>query len=519
MGIYKIRTEFGHHLKLLMGVLAFIFVVGGVFMFGSMPKMQGGGAGSSDVIATVNGMEITRGEMESAWEKTLENVRSQPGMRSTLQLARVRGQVLQGLIGSRIAAVTADKMGVNISDKEVAAKKDEMVLQALRDNRRQVLGKISADEEKLDPRNDDEYKKELAKSTSASGVAMTIAQVEQNVQQFISDAQIRQGMAMEGIQKALRSKAGAVTPQEIANSFNEYKFRVIQFNKNLPQAQLTTQVNKVAEEAKKGTDFATLAKQYSQEKGKGAVQTGQYGMVSPGVWNTLSTMKAGQVSNPIDAGNAVVIVKVEDVAQKLPAKFDKKAQDDRRTMLENGRMGDEYMKFQQQLKKDLNVKVTDPEMNGYYLVSQARDAGSSAEAASQLSLAQKAFEDAMIKQPNNSYAQAMLADVLRSEGKTDKAIQVLYQLLKNNGYGVDLNIGLGDLLVAKGKKEDAAAQYSKASAVAGMDVQAHKALAARFKSVGKPDLAAKEQAMAADYEAKQKIIEAQQAKSAPKPVK
>jgi len=515
MGIYKIRTEFGHHMKLVLWVLAVIFVVGGVFMFGSMPNMGGGGEGADVVIATVNGNEITRGEMDSTWEQTRERLRNDPGMQSTLALARARGQVLQGLLSTRIAGVTAEKMGVNISAKDVAAKRDELLVQGLRDNRRQVLGKISREQEMIDPRNDNEYKAELGKSMGPNDIPMTVAQVEQNVSRFISDARIQQALAMEGIQKSLKSKIGAVTPQDVTNSFNSYRFRAIMFSKSLPSAQLTTQVNKVADEAKKGTDFASLAKQYSVDKGKSGVQTAEFGGVSPGVWNTLSTMKAGQISNPIDAGNAIYIVKVEDVAQKVPAKFDQNAQAQRRTMIENSRMSQEYMKFDEQLKKELKVVVTDPEMKGYYIISQAQQATSPTEAMGQLRLAQKAFEDAVVKEPNNPFAQSVLADILRTEGNTDKAIQVLYQLLKGTGYGADLRVMLGDLLVAKGKKADAVVQYTKASEAAGMDVTAHKGLAAKFKQIGKPDLAAKELATAADYEKKIKILQAQQAKNAP----
>lgn len=517
MGIYKLRSDFGHHLKWLMGVLAFIFVVGAIFMYSGMPNMGGEGSGRDDVVATVNGLEISRLEMESAWEQMSENVRNQPGMRSTLMLARVRAQVLQNLLSMRIADVTAQKMGVSISGKDVNAKRDELLVERLRATRRQVLGKISAEQEKIDPRNDDEFKAELAKSTGPNGVPMTIAQIQQDAQRFIPEAQIRQALAMEGIERALKAKVGTVTPQDVNNSFNTYKFRVIMFTKNLPAEQLSSQVNKAAAEAKKGADFVGLAKQYSKDPSKGAIQTAEFGMVSPGVWNTIAKMKVGQVSDPIDSGEAIYIVKVEEIQQKLPEKLDKKAMDARKAMIENTRMSQEYMKFQEDLKRDLKIKVTEPELNGYYLLSEAQQATNQADAVRQMEMAQKAFQDAVVKQPNNAYAQAMLAEVLRVQGKDDKAIQVLYQLLEgegSSGTGVDLRIMLGDLLVKKNKKDDAVVQYTKASEEARIDVAAHRTLAGKFKSVGRADLAAKEMAMADDYEKKLKIMEQQQ-KSAP----
>ena len=520
MSIYKIRTEFGQHLKWLMAIVAAIFVVGAVFTFG--PGTGGGGdqPGSKDVIATVNGVEITRAEMDALWQQTLENVRNQPGMRSSLMLARVRAQVFQSLLNTRITDLTASKLGVTISERDVKAKRDDLLVDQLKERRRMVLGKLTAEQEKIDPRNDDDFKAELAKIKGPSGIPMTISQIQQDMERFVSEAQIRQVLAMEGIQNALKAKAGNVTPRDINNSFNAYKMRVIMFTKDMPKEQLATQVNKVADEAKKGADFVSLAKKYSKDPSKGEIQTVQFGMVSPGVWNTVTNIKVGQVSNPIDSGDAIYIVKMEGVENKKPAKFDKKAQEERKAMIENSRMSQEYMKFQEQVRNELKIKVDDTELKGYYLLSEVQQASSPTESMKRMRLAQKAFEDAVAKQPNNQYAQAMLADLLKMQGNDTKATQVLYQLLEgkgSSGSGVDLRIMLGDLLAKNGKKDDAIAQYMKASADANVDVDAHRNLAVKFKAVGKADLAAKETALADDYEKKLKLMQERQNQNAPAP--
>lgn len=506
-------------MKLVLWALAAIFVVGGIFTFGFMPNMgDGAGEGRDAVVATVNDLEITRGEYEASWEQMAEGVRNQPGMRSTLMLARVRAQVFQNLLGMRIADVTAQKMGVNISPKAVEEKRDEILVQQLQERRRQVLGKMTAEQEKLDPRNDKEFKAELAKSIGPDGVPMTLAQIEQILQRNVSDAQIRQAIAMEGIQKSLKAKVGPVSAQDVKDSYNLYKFRTIKFPKNLPEAQLASQVNKVADEAKKGTDFVGLAKQYSKDPNPGGLLTAQYGMVGAGVWDTLSKLKVGEVSNPIDAGDAIYIVRLDKVDQAMPAKLDKKAEAQRKELIQNTRMSQEYQTLQEDLKKGLKIEVKDPELNAYYLLSQAQQATTPAEAGTNLRKAQKALEDAIVKMPNNAFAQAMLADVLQGQGKDDKAIQVLYQLLDakgSTGTGVDLRVMLGDLLVKKGKTADAITQYTKASEEARIDVQSHRLLATKFKAAGRADLAAKEMATADDYEKKLKILEEQQKSNAP----
>jgi len=92
---------------------------------------------------------------------------------------------------------------------------------------------------------------------------------------------------------------------------------------------------------------------------------------------------------------------------------------------------------------------------------------------------------------------------------------------------------LGDLLMQSSKSEqankksakaaelkaDATKQYAKAGEAAGLDPGPHQQLVVRFKQIGRPDLAAREQQWLADYETKRKLIEAQRAKSGQVPLR
>lgn len=82
----------------------------------------------------------------------------------------------------------------------------------------------------------------------------------------------------------------------------------------------------IVAKARKGASFDALAKQYS--KGPNAAQGGDLGMMSlkdlqPEVSATIRNLKIGEVSNPILAGNAVVIVKLIALPEIAVGNFDK----------------------------------------------------------------------------------------------------------------------------------------------------------------------------------------------------
>lgn len=522
MGIYQLRTEFGHHFKYILIGIAFIFVVGAFFTFGAGPmrRQAGPGGQADDVVATVGGLPITRADMDATWQQAINSLRDS-GMRSSLQMAQARSRVFQSLVDQRITLVSAKAMGVEINQRDVDAKLDQMVVDYLKENRRSVLGgKLSADREKLDPRQDSEYKTELGKSVGQNGAPMTVGTIEEQARMYLPKGQIEYQLAQEGIRKAIKAKAGNVSDQDIANSYNVYGLRqIVILKSSLPADQLKTRVDKIESQAKGGGDFAALAKQNTIDPMKGAIQSVSYGSVSPEVWDQLGKLKPGEVSNPIDTDQLVYIVKVESVKPQLPAKADPKATDQRRGMISNMREMQEYMKYDGDVRRKLVVDVTDPELLGYYHLNQLRQAGGNpGEAKKQISLAASAFKKSIAKEPNNQYSTAMLAVILKEQGDAKQAMAQLYHLLEGpdaKGEGADLRIMLGDMLMQTGEKAKAATQYAKAAEAAGADANAHKDLIARFKQIGRADLSSKEQAWLVQYEANKKAYEAQQRKNGP----
>ena len=513
MSIYKMRTNFGTQFKFIFLGVALIFVVGAIFTFGGAPSggPEGNEHGADQVIATVDGMPITKGEMESQWQQMSEALRDQ-GVRSTLQFTQQRASLFQNIVESRVTLITAQAMGVDISKKEMKAKRDELVVEYLKQNRSKVLGKLSTEQDKLDPRRDRAYKSELIKG------GLSLTQLEKQANAMISDGQLSVQIASDGIRKAIERKTGTVTKEDILQSYNLYEMRQIMMQKgNTPAEQFKTKVNKVAAEAKTG-NFVELAKKYSEDPEKGIIHPVSYGRVSLQIWDKLVNMKAGEVSAPIDAEPGIYIIKVESVTAQAPKKLEKKAEDERREMIKNMRQMQEYYKYDRQVRGNLKVVVSDPELNGYWQLGRAQQSQNMAEAKKQVTLARNSLEKAIGLEPNNSFATTMLAMVLIQQDDTKQATQLLYQLLEgkdSKGMGADLRIVLGDLLLKAGKKHDALKQFAKSSEEAGFDVMAHQQVMAKYQEMGRSDLAAVEKKWIDDYNEKKRIYEAQQKQSKP----
>jgi len=497
------RTEFGQHFKWILAGLALIFIIGAIWSFGGAPSGRNPlSRKSDDVVATVNGQNITRSEMEVAWEQRVALLKNQ-GLQSTLDYANAKAMVFQQLVQSRLMLDFAQQKGVDISNREVNAERDKAIGDYLRQQRRMVLGKISTEEEKLDPRQDPDFKDELAKN------GMSLSQLINNAETFVPESDVKVRVAEIGLQNMLKRKVGNVSDADVTNSYNVYKlWQIVVFKNGMPADQLKTRVDKIETEAKKGVDFSSLVDKYSIDKStKSKPVDYSYGMLAPQVWDIVTKMKQGDISSPIDTDQAVYIVKLDGVTPKLPAKFDNKAKDQRRQMIEQMKMMSAAADLDKQIREKMDVKVIDPELAGYWYMAQAQQAQMSnpAEYKKQIDRAASEFKKAISKEPNNDYATAELAMILKDQGKNKEASHLLYQLLdgpNSKGGGSNLRITLGDLMLAQGKTDEALQQYAKASDSAVSQPEVHQMLQAKYTQMKRPDLAAKEKAWLDDYNVK-----------------
>lgn len=516
MSIYRLRTEFGHQFKWILIGLALIFIVGAIWSFGpSTFRKERQNTEANAVIATVNGIPITQNEWDLAWNQAMEMIKNQgQGVQSTLQVANIRGYVFQQVIETRMMLAAAKNMGVEINKKDIDRERDKMIGEYLKRDRQTVLGKVPKSEEKLDPRNDSDYKDELKKN------GMILDDRIKAAESMIPESQVEIQLAQKGIMKKLDEQAGRVSDDDVTNSYNIYSIHQIVLPKgNIPKEQFQTKVDKIAKEAKSGGDFVKLANANSMDSQKGKAVSFSYDnqfMFPPEVAKAIFDMKAGQVSNPIGNQMGAYIIKVDSITPKLPAKFDKKTRDERRKQILQMRKQIAAMAFQAKMREHPVVDIKLPELNGYYHESLAQQPGNDSK--KEMSLAEKAYKDAITKDPGNDYATCKLVQILQNKGDIATATKYLYQMLEGanaRAQGTDLRIMLGDMLAQAGKKAEAIQQYEKASDAAVGDKPTHQELVKKYQMIQRPDLVAKEQQWIAQYDQDLKAYQAQHKGQAP----
>ncbi len=343
MGIYRMRTELGHYFKwVLLIVLVPIFVIGGVNYFGA--NNRGGGpvqrqSGGTEVVAKVNGSEITRADYNAVADQAIQMAKDQ-GDRSYLDFADRRAYSFQQLVTSRLLVDAAKSMGVQISDRKANDEIDKIVSQQLKIERTQVLGKLSKEREATDPRDDSEFKNQLA------SVNRSIQTEEDAIRSKVPMQQVQAQLAQMGIMDKIKSEMKPVTDEDVKASYNIYKIhQILLFNRNqLPKEQFAARVAKVETAARSGSDFVKLASENSDIKSKNggaADYSFDSGAMYPAeVRDAIQKLKPGEVSPAIQTQFGAFIIKLDAVEPKLPAKFDKKTMDARKKqMVEPARAG------------------------------------------------------------------------------------------------------------------------------------------------------------------------------------
>ncbi len=535
MGLYKLRTEFGAHLKILLGIVAAIFVVGAVFSFG--PGQFGGPPqpmGFDETIVEVGDLTITRGEFETIYNMTFQQAKDQ-GVRSPLVWADLRANVLQQLISDRLLLLGAEKMGVDISDEQVDAQMDELVTQELNQLRQTVLGQLSEAKSKQDPRDDDEFRKALAEN--GMSLDTQIERVETRYPRELIRAQV----AKVGLQKKIEDMAGPVTKKDIDESYNEYEMQQILISKGsgLPEEQLENKAKNVASEAKKGTDFTKLAKENSdypgakESGGKMSYNFDMRFMVPMEVREELQNMKPGEVSSAIDTPQGYYIVKLLSVTNNKPAKLDKEAREKREEEIRSERLMTQQAKVMKDMLDYSKVKVVDNELKGYWHVFLSYQEPEKRE--SHLKSAEKAFEKAMKEATGKTLVKAKLADIKMTLGKYDEAIKYA-RSVDNDVESADVLIMLGDLFL-QAKPEDvkqylvddnateeeikalkdeevkdmarnrAVQYYNTASDTARQDLQVRQELIGKFQALGMQDKVKQEEQKIQEELERRRIIE------------
>lgn len=265
---------------------AIIFACLGVLLIASSGCHR---APSADVVATVNGKEIMRADLEKQYKASLGETPQEP---SPEQADSARLNTLRGMIEDEIVQERAAKLNLTASDEDVNAKLTE------------IKG--------LDTQ--EEFDKQLKQR------GLTLDDLKRQIRRGLTQTKL--------LNKEILSKIN-ITDGEIASYYNthkadfnniEPKFHLAQIvvtgtppqQGNIPQvrhapneAEARKEIQSIRDRIQSGEDFGMLASQFS-ENANLASNGGDMGSVpetqlksDPEVFNAVSALKPGQITQPL----------------------------------------------------------------------------------------------------------------------------------------------------------------------------------------------------------------------------
>lgn len=352
--------------------LAFVVFYIPDFLQGTTPGVL---PGATDTIAVVEGHEIRADEFRRTYQAQLQAYRSAYGGNMSEQLLRQLGidqQILAQLVDERAALAEADRLGISVSDAEVAqriytipafqengafigqaryqqllasqnpplstSEFEESVRRsiALEKLRASLTDWLSVSDKELQEeyrRRNDKVKLAVISFTADSfrpDVAVTDAEVQSHFDAHQSDFRIPEKRKVKYLLidvEALRSKV-TVTDAEVQRQYNETidqfttpeqirASHILLKTEGKDDAAVKAKAEELAKQARaEGTDFAALAKQHSEDESNAAnggdLDYFGRGRMVPEFETAAFNMEVGQISDPVKTQFGYHVIKLTD---------------------------------------------------------------------------------------------------------------------------------------------------------------------------------------------------------------
>jgi parvulin-like peptidyl-prolyl isomerase len=292
----------------------------------------GGGKLPSSAVANVDGQTITQTQFDNLLEQARRSYKTQKRpfpKAGTQEYQTLKNQAVQYLVQRVEFQQEADKLGVKVSDKEIADRLTKI--------KKQYFGG-----------SDSRYKKQLA----AQG--LTDAQVQDDI-----EAQLVQ----EKIFKKVTSNV-KVTDAELKKYYDEHQSQYgTPEQRDVAHILVKTKslADKLYARAKAGEDFAKLAKQYSQDPGSkklGGKLTISKGTTVGPFDQTSFFLKTGQISHPVKTDFGFHIIKALGPIKPAKTTPFAKVKKTIRTQLLQQKRSTATTNWSSKLKKDFDGKIS-----------------------------------------------------------------------------------------------------------------------------------------------------------------
>ncbi len=534
MSIVRMRKAFRRKMKIGVGktkialspmdiifwAIVVIFVVGAYYTFGA-PNTGGAGPGQQTAaklsanVARVNGHVISRAEYMARYAPQASDI---PQAQFVASDRYLKSSILDGMVQRLLMLDAAKEAGIKATKQDVQQKADEVVQQQV-DQRfptPKAMAKFLRSRQQTLKQYKQELRKKLMEEPKSLEETVVFERLEDHVKNAVkvSDKDLKEKytkiMARHIMISAQQLEAEDKQKDEAENADGEDKAQTKKDEKPKDyKAIAKKRAEEVIAKLKKGGDFAKLAAEYSQDFGtkdqggllRSTPQPGPDGetpepsdYIARGevMWGeefekAAFALKKGAVSEVVETPYALHVIKVEDRKVEYPEDFKdnkKKYEDD---LLEQKKT-DTWRQFTENLKKQANTEIQDPELAAYRALEEDNKAQ-----------AVQFLNEAVKNDPSNIGAKYQLAQMLKEAGDKANATKYLSDLaVDKRAAGTPMiHMELAELLLEQKKESEAIEEYKSASEWAQtFDYQSmfvHQQAKAKFEELKKPELAAQEQ--------------------------
>lgn len=324
-----------------------LFFIFGLALMAALTASKAEAQSVDRIVAVVNGEIITMRQLDNRVSSLMKTK-----MGAGSNRAEMRKKVLDALIDQELINQAAKAKGVFVAEADVSAaieaiKKDNNLTDA------QFRASLAQNGTSMEAFRDDLRVELLRNRVLGSKVISRIVVTDSEVLTFLSEGTVPS--AGGGDNRLLRLIVIPLDPKKKSQSIAEAR--------------------KIKKEIEGGLSFAEAAEKYS--KGPGRDNGGDPGdgmsvaTLPPPLQRALATLKPGQPSEPVEAGNAVVIFTVADSAPSNDGDSGKKSKKDRgslddygketienaRRMIEQQKMKQRYTEWVDELKRNARIQV------------------------------------------------------------------------------------------------------------------------------------------------------------------
>ena len=506
MGIYKLRTDFATHLKVLLWIVLVIFVVGAIWSFGAAPFLRN--AKKKETVILVSERPVHRSDYDAEWERYYK-LAQQNGMKSPLEFANLKQMIIENMINSQKLISVCESEGIVITKKDIKAAKEEKIVEALKINRNAIMGDLDEAEENLDPRKDKKFLKTLSEN------GMSIDSIISDANANVSDLSVKAELCQKKMQEKVDAKTKDLTKDDVKNSYKSYSVNQINISedKTTPE-EAKANADKAYAELKAGGDFEKVKAKYTSVNGFPGMKYNPIDMpwfLPAKVGSAVQNLSEGQYTEVIKSDKNYYIVKVDKITDEAPKNLDEKTVNERKEQIKQSVQQQIFGELQEKMDAIKEIDVKDPEFRGYYHCILAERENTPEAAKGEYSKAAECFTEALKKeeQIGKDVINAKLADIYFKTEDYKQCCDTLYAMLdgkESTTEAYDLRALYGDALAKTGQKDKAIEQYRQAAMLNKVDAAFLDEISEKLTGLGDKADAASAKAQAEEiraYEAKQ----------------